>query len=319
MLADRAEVNTLREMLSVVARYHPDDCAGALVNPASMEAHRLVVVFYFVRWMKDFNNVLSQVKDLAAQFAMARFVHVEADRIKWTGAVCCVLGSLDDFATCTVPCPDARVCCEQGHQAEIDNVQEFPAFALYRGSTRLAVTKEGDNGRGAVSTLIQQALTAADRKLFRAQQRREEREKIEREQEDGGGDVEEEIPWIWDEENKGERLVFYHSGFTVKLAISNDDTSTSKGKPSVWEWEDNGSFKKFDKLSASAIERWVRTLKEQESDSKLEIEGGIMYAQVRSFPPLSHCTPIDPRLRMICVQLMVRRERFAVAVAPCRA
>lgn len=143
-----------------------------------------------------------------------------------------------------------------------------------------------------MSTLIQQALTAADRKIFRAQQRREEREKLEREQADGVGDVEEEIPWIWDEENKGERMVFYQSGFTVKLAISNnDDSAASKGKPSVWEWEDNGTFKKFDKLSASAIERWVRTLKEQESDSKLEIEGGIMYAQVRSrrpFPPPVH-------------------------------
>ena len=239
-------------------QYDPTDCATVGVRFNSPAAHRIVVVFYFVQWIKAFGRVASRVNDMATQFEMVKFVHVEADAIKWTPAA------------------------DGGHQAEIDAIEDFPAFAVYRHGKRLARTKGGEQDLTTIATVVQQTITGMDRQLHTVQQKRVDKEEQKRAGAEGaggaGGGADEQIPWIWDEENKGERLVMSNNGFTAKFPLSSEDSAGTHR--AVWKWEATGGMKPFDSLSSADIERWVRTLKENDTEGTLEIDGGVMHAQV---------------------------------------
>lgn len=148
-----------------------------------------------MHWMKECAAITGRVNDVAAQFGQVRFVHVETDAIRWTK-----------------------------HQEAINRVSGFPTFVVYQKNKVLSTLRPVDTGANstftfgnsqaaekvveAISTALQQTLTATDRKIYRLQQSREEEER--RALHDPEDDAEEavEIPWVWDEEHRGERITF---------------------------------------------------------------------------------------------------------------
>jgi len=190
------------------SKYDAVDCNNAGVDPSAAASHRVVVVYYYVRWTPDHSMVSSRVKELAAQFSMAEFVHVEADAVKWLK-----------------------------HQRNIDSILHFPTFVIYRGGTELRtlslqlkpsqnVAQFTERVSDSLSTLLQQCLTSQDTAIHVSQLQRTE-------QVDNGSSASidtEEIPWIWDEDNRGERISFDNQGFTVKLDLAGDDLRQQQQK-----------------------------------------------------------------------------------------
>eukprot|EP00750_Incisomonas_marina_P014138 INCI17609.11.p1 GENE.INCI17609.11~~INCI17609.11.p1 ORF type:complete len:5029 (+),score=1065.32 INCI17609.11:298-15384(+) len=253
---DVIEIKEEQQLLDRLASstYEPVDCETAGVEVESAAAHRLVVVFYYVKWMNNCSDVTSRVKDLAAQFTMATFIHAETDKIKWSK-----------------------------HLNRIEDIHQFPKFEIYRNNTRQCFTTGIDKVVDALSTLLQQAITPEDRHIHRAQQRREDEE--DRANNEGEEEEAEEIPWIWDEENMGERMSFDNQGFTVKLNLRGDDANKNKGSKTVWEYSDGGDWTSFGKSAQGELEMWSQGLSENDNSQERRLDEGIVWCNNTRWNP----------------------------------
>ena len=245
---DVVEIAQEEELLErlTCSKYEEVDCVTAGVSFDSDAAHRLVVVFYYVKWMNECNDVTSRVKDLAAQFTMATFVHAETDKIKWSK-----------------------------HLNRIGDIYEFPKFEIYRNNTRLCFTTGIEKAVDALSTLLQQAITPEDRLIHRTQQRRQDEEY--RAEHEGDDEEAEEIPWIWDEEHMGERMSFDNQGFTVKLNLRGDDANKKDSSKIVWEHGNGDGWQKFSTSSSNDLEAWAHRLCNNDNSQESRVDEGIVW------------------------------------------